>query len=163
VLVTPTRTQYWIDRGRQTGAEYELVRALRSGSTRRYRPRRHINIYLAFIPTARDALIPDLLAGRGISRRVSSSHSDRLARVDGAGPFFRGVKELVVTGPESPAVSTLEGLAGQTVAVRRSSSTGATWSSSTPGFVSEGKPPMLLEPCAEDWPTTTCWRWSTPD
>ena len=27
VLVTPTRSQYWIDRGRVSGAEYELVRA----------------------------------------------------------------------------------------------------------------------------------------
>ena len=151
VLVTPTRTQYWIDRGRQSGAEYELVRAFEGWLNEKYRPRRHINIYLAFIPTSRDALIPDLLAGRGdIAAGILTFTPDRLARVDGAGPFFRGVKELVVTGPESPAVSTLEDLAGQTVVVRRSSSYWSHLEQRNARFASEGKPPMLLEPAPED-------------
>jgi hypothetical protein len=34
VLITPTRTQYWIDRGRQSGAEYELLRAFEEWLTR---------------------------------------------------------------------------------------------------------------------------------
>ena len=151
VLVTPTRTQYWIDRGRQSGAEYELVRAFEGWLNEKYQPRRHINIYLAFIPTSRDTLIPDLLAGRGdIAAGILTFTPDRLARVDGAGPFFRGVKELVVTGPESPAVSTLEDLAGQTVVVRRSSSYWSHLEQRNARFASEGKPPMLLEPAPED-------------
>ena len=151
VLVTPTRTQYWIDRGRQSGAEYKLVRAFEGWLNEKYQPRRHINIYLAFIPTSRDKLIPDLLAGRGdIAAGILTFTPDRLARVDGAGPFFRGVKELVVTGPESPAVNTLEDLAGQTVVVRRSSSYWSHLEQLNARFASEGKRPMLLEPAPED-------------
>ena len=106
VLITPTRTQYWIDRGRQSGAEYELLRAFEGWLNQKYRTRRHVNIYVVFIPTSRDALIPDLLAGRGdLAAGILTLTPERLAKVDGGGPFFRGVKELVVTGPQSPAVS----------------------------------------------------------
>ena len=68
-----------------------------------------MNIYLVFIPTSRDALIPDILAGHGdLAAGILTLSPERLAKVDGGGPFFRGLEELVVTGPESPVVSTLD-------------------------------------------------------
>jgi membrane-bound lytic murein transglycosylase MltF len=151
VLITPTRTQYWIDRGRQSGAEYELLRAFEGWLNQKYRTRRHMNIYLVFIPTSRDALIPDLLAGRGdLAAGILTLTPERLAKVDGGGPFFRGVKELVVTGPESPAVSTLDDLAGQYVVARRSSSYWSHLEKLSARFASEGKPPIELQAAPED-------------
>ena len=108
--------------GRAGGAEYELLRAFEEWLNKKYRAKRHVN-FLVFVPTSRDALIPDLLAGRGdLAAGILTLTPERMAKVDGGGPFFRGVKELVVTGPESPVVSTLDDLAGQCVVVRRSSS-----------------------------------------
>ncbi len=151
VLITPTRTQYWIDRGRQSGAEYELLRAFEEWLNQKYRARRHVNIYLVLIPTPRDALIPDLLAGRGdLAAGILTLTPERLAKVDGGGPFFRGVKELVVTGPESPAVSTLDDLAGQSVVARRSSSYWSHLQQLSARFAGDGKSPIRLEPAPED-------------
>jgi len=65
VLVTPTRTQYWVDRGRQTGAEYEMVHAFEERLNKGYAPRRHLKVSVIFIPTSRGDLIPALLDGRG--------------------------------------------------------------------------------------------------
>src|SRR6478672_2598461 len=116
VLITPTRTQYWIDLGRQTGVEYELLRAFEDWLSKKYPARRHVNIHLVFIPTSRDALIPDLRAGFGdIAAGILTLTPDRLATVDAGGPFFRGVKEVAVTGPESPTVGSLDDLSGQHV------------------------------------------------
>ena len=132
-------------------SEYELVRAFEGWINKKYPPRRHVNIYLVFIPTSRDALIPDLLAGRGdMAAGILTLTPERLAKVDGGGPFFRGVKELVVTGPESPAVSTLDDLAGQYVVVRRSSSYWSHLEQLNARFASEGKPPIKLEAAPED-------------
>jgi membrane-bound lytic murein transglycosylase MltF len=151
VLITPTRTQYWIDQGKQSGAEYELLRAFEEWLNKKYRAKRHVNIYVVLIPTSREGLIPGLLAGRGdLAAGILTLTPERLAKVDGGGPFFRGVKELVVTGPESPAVSTLDDLAGQHVVVRRSSSYWTHLERLNARFASEGKSPITLEAAPED-------------
>src|SRR5262249_32566685 len=109
VLITPTRTQYWIDRGQQIGVEYELLHAFEGWLNKKYRVKRHVNLHLVFIPVSRDALIPGLLAGRGdLAAGILTLTRDRLAKVDAGGPFFRGLKEVAVTGPESPRVSTVD-------------------------------------------------------
>ena len=151
VLITPTRTQYWIDRGRQSGVEYELLRAFEERLNAKYRPRRHINLLLVFIPTSRDDLIPALLAGRGdLAAGILTLTPERLAQVDAGGPFFRGVKELPVTGPGSPVVRTLDDLAGQKVVVRRSSSYWSHLEAINRQSARQGKSRIVLEPAPED-------------
>jgi membrane-bound lytic murein transglycosylase MltF len=151
VLIPPTRTQYWIDRGRQAGVEYELLRAFEDWLSEKYRARRHVNIHVVLIPTSRDVLIPGLLAGRGdIAAGILTLTPDRLAQVDGGGPFFRGVKEVAVTGPESPTVSSLDDLSGQHIVVRRSSSYWSHLEQLNARFAREGKPPIKLEAAPED-------------
>jgi len=151
VLITPTRTQYWIDRGRQTGVEYELLRAFEEWLNEKYRVKRHVNLHLVFIPTSRDELVSGLLAGRGdIAAGILTLTPDRLAKVDGGGPFFRGVKEVAVTGPQSPAVASLDDLAGQNIVVRRSSSYWGHLEQLNARFAREGKPPIKLEAAPED-------------
>ncbi len=151
VLITPTRTQYWIDRGRQTGVEYELLRAFEERLNTRYRPGRHINLHLVFIPTSRADLIPGLLAGRGdLAAGVLTLTPERLTKVDAGAPFYRGVKEVPVTGPDAPVVRTLDDLAGQKVVVRRSSSYWSHLEAINRGLAREGKPLVVLEAAPED-------------
>ena len=65
-LVAPSRTSYWLNGARQTGAEYELLKAFQEDLNSRYQAHgKHINIHVVFIPTARDRLIEGLLEGRG--------------------------------------------------------------------------------------------------
>ena len=65
-LVAPSRTSYWLNGPRQTGAEYELLKAFQEEINNHYKAKgKHILIHVVFIPTSRDQLIPGLLEGRG--------------------------------------------------------------------------------------------------
>jgi membrane-bound lytic murein transglycosylase MltF len=123
-LVVPSRMQYWIDRGRQSGAEYELLKKFEEELNAKYKlKRKHIGIHVHFIPTARDELIPALVQGRGdIAAGILTITPERLQQVDFGAPFFRNVAEIVVTGPASPTLASIEDLAAQKLFVRRSSS-----------------------------------------
>ena len=106
VLITPTRTQYWIDRGRQSGAEYELLRAFEDWLNKKYSAKRHVNTSRGLHSHFARRAHPRSPGGpRRYGRRHPHAHPRALAKVDGGGPFFRGVKEVAVTGPESRRVS----------------------------------------------------------
>ncbi|HSA70194.1 MAG TPA: transporter substrate-binding domain-containing protein [Burkholderiales bacterium] len=123
-LVVPSRMQYWIDRGRQSGAEYELLKKFEEELNAKYKlKRKHIGIHVHFIPTARDELMPALVQGRGdVAAGILTITPERLQQVDFGAPFFRNVAEIVVTGPASPTLASIEDLAAQKLFVRRSSS-----------------------------------------
>jgi membrane-bound lytic murein transglycosylase MltF len=80
-------------------------------------------MHVAAIPVLRDQLIPFLEEGRGDMAVASLTITpERARRVDFTVPAARNVSELVVTGPRSPALETLDDLAGKRVFVRPSSS-----------------------------------------
>src|SRR4051812_43953194 len=118
-LVAPSRMQYWIERGRQSGVEYELLTKFEEELNRQYKSKaKHIRIHVHFIPTARERLVPALLEGRGdIAAGVLTVTPERQQQVDFGAPFFRKVPELVVTGPASPALGSLDDLSGNQVFV----------------------------------------------
>lgn len=75
------------------------------------------------LPLPRDQLIPALNAGRGdiiIANLTVTPERERL--VDFGKPNLTGVKEVVVTGPGAPAVTSLDDVADVGVTVRKSSS-----------------------------------------
>jgi membrane-bound lytic murein transglycosylase MltF len=151
VLVTPTRTQYWVERGRQTGAEYELVRAFEDRLNQGYVRKKHLKISVIFVPTSRGDLIPALRDGRGdIAVGILTLTPERLAQVDYGGPFFRGVREVPVTGPQSPVISTIDDLSGKEIIVRKSSSYWTHLEALSRRFVAEGRPAIQLEAAPED-------------
>ncbi len=151
VLITPTRTQYWIDKGQQTGVEYELLQAFEGWINKKYRAKRHVNIHVVFIPTSRADLIPGLQKGWGdVAAGVLTVTPERLAQVDYGGPLYRNLKEVPVTGPRSPAIATLDDLAGKKVVVRSSSSYWTHLEELNRRFAAEGKPPIVLQAAPED-------------
>jgi len=151
VLITPTRTQYWFDRGHQIGSEYDLLTAFEGWINRRYQIKKHIKTRVVLIPTSRDDLIPGLVEGRGdIAAGVLTFTSDRAARVNFGGPFYRGVRQVAVTGPESPPVNTTDDLSGKRVLVRRSSAYWTSLEGLNRTFGAAGKAPVVLVPAHED-------------
>ena len=152
VLVAPSRTSYWLVGLRQTGAEYELFKAFENELNERYKTQgKHIRIHVVFIPTSRDQLIPKLLEGRGdIAAGILTVTPERLEQVDFGAPFFRGVKEIAVTGPNSPELASVDDLSGKEVFVRKSSSYWTHLESLNERFVNEGKPPVTLKAAPED-------------
>jgi membrane-bound lytic murein transglycosylase MltF len=151
-LVAPSRTSYWLLGLRQTGAEYELLKAFENGINEHYKTQgKHLRIHVVFIPTPRDQLIPRLLEGRGdIAAGILTVTPERLEQVDFGAPFFRGVKEIAVTGPASPVLTSVDDLSGKEVFVRQSSSYWTHLESINERFKNENKPPVTLKPAPED-------------
>jgi membrane-bound lytic murein transglycosylase MltF len=151
-LVAPSRTSYWLNGARQTGAEYELLKAFQEEINNRYKAqRKHILIHVVFIPTSRDLLIPGLIEGRGdIAAGILTVTPERLEQVDFGEPFFRGVKEIAVTGPSSPQLTSVDDLSGKEVFVRKSSSYWTHLEHLNERFAQEQKPPVVLKAAPED-------------
>ena len=151
-LVAPSRTSYWLNGARQTGAEYELLKAFQEEINNRYKAqRKHILIHVVFIPTSRDQLIQGLLDGRGdIAAGILTVTPERLKQVDFGAPFFHGVREIAVTGPASPELKSLDDLSGKEVFVRKSSSYWTHLERLNERFAQEHKAPVVLKVAPED-------------
>ena len=150
-LVVPSRTQYWVERGQQTGIEYEMLMAFEEALNKKYKSKKHIKAHIVFIPTSREDLIPALKAGRGdIAAGVLTITDDRLKEADFGEPFAKGVKEIVVTGPKSPALNKLDDLAGKEVFVRKSSSYWSHLEELNERFAKEGKDKVKLRAAPEE-------------
>jgi len=151
-LVSPSRTSYWLLGLRQTGAEYELLKAFENEINEHYKTQgKHIRIHVVFIPTPRDQLIPRLLEGQGdIAAGILTVTPERLEKVDFGAPFFHGVKEIAVTGPASPELTSVDDLSGKEVFVRKSSSYWTHLESLNERFKNENKPLVTLKAAPED-------------
>jgi len=114
VLVAPSRTAYWLNGAQQTGVEYELLKAFEKEINEKYKTQgKHFRTYVTIIPTRPDQLISGLLEGRGdIAAGILTVTPERLEQVDFGEPFFRGVRQIVVTGPASPELASLDDLSG---------------------------------------------------
>jgi len=122
VLLPYSRTFYFVDRGTQRGLTYEFFRLFEDDLNKKLK-NKHIRVHIVFVPTARDKLIPALLAGRGdIAAGNLTITPERLQQVDFSNPTGRNVSEIVVTGPGVEPISTAQHLSDKEVYVRKSSS-----------------------------------------
>jgi membrane-bound lytic murein transglycosylase MltF len=125
VLIPYSRTLFFIDKGQERGITAELARDLERYINQKYKQqlgKRPLTVYL--IPTTRDKLFLELREGRGdIAAGNLTVTPKRLEQVDFVAPEdLRVVKEVVVTGPKSPELATLDDLSGQTIHVRSATS-----------------------------------------
>ena len=125
VLVPYSRTLFYNDKGRERGITAETARAFEQYLNRKYAARlgkRPITVYL--IPTTRDELLEDVVAGRGDIAAGNLTATDaRRQLVDFvAPPDVKPKREIVVGGPKSAPLATAEALSGRTVHVRWTSS-----------------------------------------
>ena len=122
LLVVPSRTDYYLDHGEPKGVTAEYAREFERRLNRRFqigaRP-----IRVVFVPVVRDELLPGLVAGKGdIATANLTITPERLRLADFSPPIRTDVREIVVTGPDSPPLASLEDLAGREILTRRSSS-----------------------------------------
>ena len=149
MLVVPNRTDYFLDRGRPRGLvqEYgaELERRLNAKFKTGARP-----VRVFYVPVGRDELLPALVAGRGdIAAANLTITPERLRVVDFSAPFQRNVREIVVTGPDSPPLATLDDLAGLRIPLRRSSSYWASAEAVDQARRARGLTGLTLDPVVE--------------
>ncbi|SAK93908.1 lytic transglycosylase catalytic subunit [Caballeronia hypogeia] len=147
VLVPFSRTLYFNDRGHERGLAADFVRDFERYVNKTYADRlgkRPVTVVM--IPTTRDRLLPGLVDGVGdIAAGNLTVTQERLKQVDFVTAHaLKPTREVVLTGPKSPALSKLDDLSGKTVHVRRSSSYFESLSSLNQRFKQAGKPPMKL-------------------
>ena len=125
VLAPYSRTLYYVDKGHERGITAELARDFERYVNQRYAKqlgKRPVTVFL--IPTTRERLLPGLAEGRGdIAAGNLTATEERMKLVDFSAPADRKpVRELIVTGPASQPLATLDDLSGKTVHVRKASS-----------------------------------------
>lgn len=93
----------------------------------------------------RDQLIPLLLNGASdLAVANLTITPERQEQVDFSAPLMTGVREVLVTGPAAPEISTLNDLAGMEIHVCPSSSYFKSLESMNKQFESEGLEPIRL-------------------
>ncbi|MGY4173689.1 transglycosylase SLT domain-containing protein [Bradyrhizobium sp. USDA 4529] len=122
ILVPTDSTSFFIDKGETLGFEAELGAEFEGWLNKRYGKKKQ-RIYVGFVPTRRDRLLGDLIAGKGdIAAGLLTVTPDRSKLVDFADPWASGVREVLVTGSAAPSIGSLNELGGKTIFVREASS-----------------------------------------
>jgi len=149
VLVAYSKTHYFIDKGTQRGIAYEGMKKFEDELNAKLK-KGHLRVNVVFIPVSRDELLPRLVEGRGDVAAASLTITpEREKLVDFVHPSITNVNEIVVTGPKSPKIATLDDLAGQEVFVRPSSSYHESLVKLNEDFRRQGKKPVTLKPAPE--------------
>jgi membrane-bound lytic murein transglycosylase MltF len=149
VLVVPSRTFYFVDRGTQRGLAHDQGRALEDEINRKL-GKKHLRVEVMFFPTSFDDLLPALLQGRGdIAIANLTVTPERREWVDFSAPLWTGVDEIAVTGPGGPAIASVDDLAGQEIFVRLSSSYFQSLWHLNLRFGEKGLPPVRVKPAPE--------------
>jgi membrane-bound lytic murein transglycosylase MltF len=151
-LVAYSKTQYYVVKGVQHGSSYEFLKAFEENINRKYpQKQKNLRFHVVFVPVPRDQIFSRLVEGRGdIAAAALKITPERQKMVDFSDPLVVGVKEVVVTGPQSPALSTLDDLSGKDVFVRKSSSHWEHLQALNAKFESEHKPLIKLRAAPED-------------
>lgn len=90
LLVTYSKTHYFVDKGTQRGLTYDFGRLFEDTLNKKLK-KRHIRIHVVFLPVARDALIPALVEGRGdLAAANLTITPERLKLVDFTDPTLIG-------------------------------------------------------------------------
>ncbi len=144
VAVPYSRTLYFIDGGRQRGITADTLRDFEVFLNRKYPHKTQPLVVVAF-PTTREQLLREVIAGRAdIAAGNLTITAERDAAVDFSKPVASGSTEIVVTGPRSPKLATLDDLGGHDVYVRASSSYHASLVALNQRLRAQSKPPARI-------------------
>jgi len=123
VLVVPNKTHFMVDRGRQYGIAYELLRDFEKTLNRDFPKKQKKYLSVVFIPVHRNEIFQRLKEGRGdLAVANLTDTPERRLLADFSSPFVEDVREIVVSGPASAPLKSLDDLAGKPLFVRKSSS-----------------------------------------
>ena len=151
VLVTYSKTFYFLDRGKQRGITYDLLEEFEKYVNKKLKAK-ILKINVVYIPVRRDELIPGLVKGLGdIAVANLTITSQRQKFADFSNPLLTGVRELLVTGPAAPSVVSIDDLAGKEIHVRKSSSYYESLVQLNASFEKKAKKPIQLIPADDSF------------
>jgi membrane-bound lytic murein transglycosylase MltF len=152
VLVAYSKSQYYVINGVQHGSAYEYMKAFEDWVNLKYPQKvKNTKFHVVFMPVPRDQLLPRLVEGRGdLATGTLEITPERSKIVDFSDPIVIGVKEIAVTGPNSPVLHSVDDLSGQEVFVRKSSSYWERLDALNARFKTQGKPQVKLRLAPEN-------------
>jgi membrane-bound lytic murein transglycosylase MltF len=147
-----SKTLYYAVKGVQYGTAYEMGKAFEQYLNKKYpHQNKNIKTHVLFVVTPRSEATTklndgwlDILVGGIIIT------PERQKLVDFSDPVFRGVNEVIVTGPSSPQLSSLDDLSGKEIFVRRTSSYWEHLQRLNERFQKEKRPAVILRAVPED-------------
>ena len=149
VAVPYSRTLYFNDRGKQRGLTADTLRDFESFLNKKY-PKKAHPIVVAALPMTRDRLLAAVLEGRAdIAAGNLTVTPERQAKLAFSRPIAEDVAEIVVTGPRSPKLASLDDIGGHAVYVRASSSYYASVVALNARLKAAGKPAVQVVPVPE--------------
>jgi membrane-bound lytic murein transglycosylase MltF len=149
VLTVQNPVMYFVDRGREVGITFESIEAFEKELNQKL-GEQVVSVHVIAIPVARDELIPRLLSGQGdIAAALLTVTPERKKLVDFSDPLASDVREVLVTGPDTPPVASLEELSGRELYVRPSSSYAEHLKILNARFEAAGKAPVTILPAEE--------------
>jgi membrane-bound lytic murein transglycosylase MltF len=157
VLVVPGKNQFFQDKGTQRGTAYDAFKLVESELNKELEKGRklkdkNLKVKFFFVPMRRDKILAALAEGKGdVAAANLTITAQRKGLVDFTVPVITGVREVVLAGPSSPAVSTLDDLAGKEVFVRKSSSYHESLVALNQRFAAEKKAPVTLKEAPEQF------------
>ena len=144
-LVVYGDMMYFFDGATARGITYEAAQQFEAFVNSRVQTGRR-KMHVMIIPVTREELIDGLEKGYGdIAAALLTATEGRKQRVDFGAPFISDVSEVVVAGPGSPDVVTVDELAGRMVTVRRTSSYWESLVRLSDSLQAEGHEPIRLE------------------
>jgi membrane-bound lytic murein transglycosylase MltF len=151
VLTVYSKTFYFVTKGVQRGAVPDIFRVFEEDLNKQLAKEgklkhKHLKVRVAFIPVARDDLLTALVAGKGDIAASSLGVTDeRKKLVDFSVPMVSNVSVFIVSGPASPAISSVDDLAGQQVFVRPGSVYFEILTDLNRRFAAENKPAIVIK------------------
>jgi membrane-bound lytic murein transglycosylase MltF len=118
-LVTYNKSYYFYDGAEARGISYESLKEFEKFLNKKLGTGNR-NVNVIFIPVQRDDLIKGLIDGRGdISASNIAITPEGQEMIDYSDPVRENVANIVVTGPGSPALTSMDDLGGKEVFVRK--------------------------------------------
>jgi len=141
--------RYYLDGPNAEGTVAEMATLFHDFINKRLKTKT-LKVHVVVIPVSRDQLIPALLEGKGDIISASMTITDERAElIDFSIPSSKPLSEILVTGPSAPALESIEGLSGQTLYLRESSSYRESAEALNERLVAAGKEPAKIEYMSE--------------
>ncbi|MEQ1718712.1 MAG: lytic transglycosylase F [Hyphomicrobium sp.] len=144
VLIPYSKTYFFLDNGTMRGIAVDVLRDFEKQLNAKVKDKSK-RVFIFAIPTRRDRLLEDLVAGKGdlvvANLTVTPERQQQVAFSD---PVLTGVNELVVTTAATGDFTRIEDLAGQSIAVRKSSSYFSSLEAANKQLVAKGLEPISI-------------------
>ena len=145
IAVPYSMTHYFLDGAVERGISAAMGRRLEQEINHREGLRTRL-VHVVFIPTPRNRLVPYLTSGMADIAMGNISITESHSRmVDFSIPFIRNSRELVVTGPGAPNLSSKNDLAGQEISIQTTGSYQNSVEQLSKSLVGKGLPPIAID------------------